>query len=98
LHTNLIIRSALSDDQLTQRTPWRVYLDAEAVGNLPVLRTRQPGDRFYPFGLHGRRQKLKDFMINQKSPPIRERSRHCCFLKGGKYVGYAAGALTTVVE
>ncbi len=68
VHTNLIIRSALSDHTMTERAPWRVYLDAAAVGNNPVLRSRQPGDAFHPLGLNGQRQKLKNFMINQKIP------------------------------
>ncbi len=68
VHTNLIIRSTLADHVLTERAPWRVYLDAAAVGDAPVLRSRQPGDIFYPFGLNGQRQKLKNFMINQKIP------------------------------
>ncbi len=68
VHTNLIIRSTLSDHALTERAPWRVYLDAAAVGDNPILRPRQPGDIFQPFGLNGRRQKLKNFMINQKIP------------------------------
>jgi len=68
IHANLIIRSALSDYALTQRAPWRVYLDAAVVGDVPILRTRQAGDSFHPFGLKGHRQKLKKFMNNQKIP------------------------------
>ncbi|HLB47920.1 MAG TPA: tRNA lysidine(34) synthetase TilS, partial [Anaerolineales bacterium] len=45
--------------------PWTVYLDA---GLAPfVLRTRRPGDRFEPLGMHGT-TKVSDFMINRKMP------------------------------
>jgi tRNA(Ile)-lysidine synthase len=47
---------------------WEAFIDLEAVGPSPVLRTRQPGDLFCPIGMSGRKQKLKDFMINQKIP------------------------------
>lgn len=33
-----------------------------------VLRTRQPGDRFQPFGLGGQSQKVKNFLINARVP------------------------------
>ena len=31
-----------------------------------IVRNRQPGDRFQPFGMHGQSQKLSDYFINQK--------------------------------
>jgi tRNA(Ile)-lysidine synthase len=71
LHTNLLVAGALSEAHLKRNLPWRVYLDAAVVGASPILRSRQPGDIFHPFGLNGRRQKLKDFMINQKIPADR---------------------------
>jgi tRNA(Ile)-lysidine synthase len=48
--------------------PWRAFLDAGFVGPLPVLRTRQPGDRFQPLGMGDHSVKLADFLINQKVP------------------------------
>jgi tRNA(Ile)-lysidine synthase len=47
---------------------WEILLDADVVGNEPILRTRQPGDRFCPFGLGGHSQKVTAFMINEKIP------------------------------
>ncbi|MFP4322955.1 MAG: tRNA lysidine(34) synthetase TilS [Anaerolineales bacterium] len=39
-----------------------------------TLRTRRPGDRFCPLGMHGRTQKLSDTMTNLKIPrPLRDR-------------------------
>lgn len=37
-------------------------------GSKLSLRTRRPGDRFTPLGMHGHSQKLKDWMINRKIP------------------------------
>ncbi len=48
--------------------PWRAFLDADAVGQTPWLRTRHPGDRFQPQGLGGHTVKLADFLTNQKVP------------------------------
>ncbi|MFN8453725.1 MAG: tRNA lysidine(34) synthetase TilS [Anaerolineae bacterium] len=60
-------------DQFTLPEPnqidsWEAYFDAEAVGVKLSLRGRQPGDTFAPLGLEGRRQKVNEFMINQKIP------------------------------
>jgi tRNA(Ile)-lysidine synthase len=54
--------------------PWLAFLDAEALGPAPLLRTRQPGDRFQPLGLGGHSTKLADFLTNQKvSHAVRDR-------------------------
>jgi tRNA(Ile)-lysidine synthase len=46
---------------------WAAPLDADRLSGDLMLRTRQPGDRFYPQGVGGS-QKVSDFMINQKIP------------------------------
>jgi len=53
---------------LNQTSPWEGYFDADVMGDTLMLRTRLPGDRFCPLGLHGQHQKLKDFLINVKIP------------------------------
>lgn len=68
IQTQLLTKESLPSEELTQSRPWSVYLDAEVVGDKPHLRPRQPGDKFYPLGLNGRRQKVKDTMINAKIP------------------------------
>jgi len=47
---------------------WTAYLDADAMGQPLVLRTRRPGDRFRPHGMGGHRPRLTDWMINAKVP------------------------------
>jgi tRNA(Ile)-lysidine synthetase-like protein len=47
--------------------PWTTPLNAEALRPPITLRTRQPGDRFFPLGL-GSTQKISAFMINEKIP------------------------------
>jgi tRNA(Ile)-lysidine synthase len=54
--------------QPNQINPWEAYLDVQACGSRLMLRTRQPGDVFAPLGLAGHRQKVNEFMINQKIP------------------------------
>ncbi len=48
--------------------PWQAWLDADALGESPVVRPRRPGDRFQPLGMGGKWVKLNEFMINVKLP------------------------------
>ncbi len=48
--------------------PWIAWLDGEGVGTELLLRPRQPGDRFQPYGLGGHAAKVNEFMINAKLP------------------------------
>ena len=48
--------------------PETAFLDADQLASLPLLRTIRPGERFEPFGLGGRSQKLSDFLVNSKIP------------------------------
>ena len=55
------VRSRLSDSHIA--------LDADKLGNCPLLRSATVGDRFRPFGMRGQK-KLSDFLIDQKYPRI----------------------------
>jgi tRNA(Ile)-lysidine synthase len=68
LQTSLHRADSLSQTEIRYPRPWQAFLDAAVVGLNPILRGRQPGDYFYPLGLNGHRQKVKDFMINAKIP------------------------------
>ena len=46
---------------------WAI-LDANQVAATPFLRKIDPGDRFQPYGMKGKVQKLSDFLINNKVP------------------------------
>ncbi|MGC9467413.1 MAG: tRNA lysidine(34) synthetase TilS [Anaerolineae bacterium] len=48
--------------------PLVAWIDAAALGDKPLLRTRQEGDRFRPQGMHGAEVRLSDFLINIKMP------------------------------
>ena len=48
--------------------PWQAWLDADALGAVPQVRPRRPGDRFQPLGMGGRSTKLNELMINLKLP------------------------------
>ena len=48
--------------------PEMAILDAGQVAGTPVLRTITPGDRFEPYGMGGKGQKVSDFLINNKVP------------------------------
>lgn len=47
--------------------PWRVFIDADAVGTL-MVRGRKRGERFEPLGLEGHSASVADTMINEKVP------------------------------
>jgi tRNA(Ile)-lysidine synthase len=59
-------RAEVPDDYLDGLDPWTAFLDADAVGDALVLRSRAPGDRFCPLGLTGHSVKLNEFMIDAK--------------------------------
>ena len=46
-----------------------IALDADKLGNRPLLRSAAVGDRFRPFGMRGQK-KLSDFLIDEKYPRI----------------------------
>lgn len=52
----------------SQPDRWTAYLDAAAIGEPLILRTRRPGDRFCPQGMGGHAPRLSDWMINAKIP------------------------------
>ena len=56
------------EDVRKNADPFQVWLDAEALPDQLELRARRAGDRFAPFGMKGRSQKLTDFFINVKMP------------------------------
>jgi tRNA(Ile)-lysidine synthase len=68
LQSDLLPGSAASGEVLTSAVGWEAYLDAAVVGTSPRLRTRRPGDHFYPLGMGGRGKRLNEFMINEKIP------------------------------
>ncbi len=48
--------------------PLTAWLDAQALGPRPLLRTRRRGARFCPQGMGGAEIKLSDFLVNVKLP------------------------------
>jgi tRNA(Ile)-lysidine synthase len=48
--------------------PYQAWLDLERLARPLTVRTRRPGDRFRPLGMHGRSLKLSDFMVNVRLP------------------------------
>ena len=66
---------ALPADWMSRGQPWRVWLDADALGPAPLrLRRPRPGDVFQPLGLEGRHKGLADVFTDAKAPaPSRSR-------------------------
>jgi len=50
----------------------RIIVDGDKIGNTLMVRSRKPGDRFWPLGSPGQK-KLKDFFINSKIDRWRRR-------------------------
>lgn len=73
LEARLLSRQNLELQDIAQTDKWEAYLDADIVGNKAILRTRHPGDTFYPFGMEGHSKKVNEFMINEKIPAGRRR-------------------------
>ena len=48
---------------------WKAYLDRDKLEDQTLqLRSRQPGDRFQPLGMHGKSQSLAHYMTNARIP------------------------------
>jgi tRNA(Ile)-lysidine synthase len=58
----------LDQGALEHTQPWQAYLDLEVTGSDLSLRTRRPGDRFWPQGLGDKPTSVNSFMINAKIP------------------------------
>jgi len=69
--------------------PLAAWIDANALGARPALRTRETGDRFRPQGLRGAEVRLSDFLINTKVP--RTWRDHLPLLVSGEQILWVAG-------
>lgn len=69
--------------------PLVAWINAEALGDAPVLRTRQQGDRIHPQGMQGQEMRLSDFLINAKVP--RQWRDHLPLLVGREKILWVAG-------
>lgn len=52
----------------TNKDPYQIWLDSDALSESLVLRSRKPGDRILPLGMEGHSMKISDLMINLKVP------------------------------
>lgn len=82
--------------------PLVAWMDADALGDAPRLRTRQTGDRFAPQGLTGATVRLSDFLINNKVPrrwrdhlPLLEAEGRILWVAGLRLSEYALVRPTT---
>lgn len=68
LKVDLLPYEGFNLETVKQAGRWEAFLDAEVVGEEAHLRSRRPGDRYQPLGMSGHRQKVNEFMINEKIP------------------------------
>ena len=61
---NVSLGSASEENHII--SPLQAKLDAETFSPDLVLRTWEPGDKFYPLGLEGKRKKIQDFFSDIK--------------------------------
>ncbi|MCB0192298.1 MAG: tRNA lysidine(34) synthetase TilS [Anaerolineae bacterium] len=73
LHSEMLSLKPSLWQRIKQASRWEAFVDAAKVAEPLMLRSRQPGDRFYPLG-SGHRKKVKNFMIDTKIPEA-DRSR-----------------------
>lgn len=89
LTTRFLPGQPLAPEILQQAEGWEAYLDADIVSDTLVLRTRQPGDIFFPLGLGGHRKKINEFMIDEKIPAGRR--SHIPLLVANEQVVWVCG-------
>ena len=58
------LETASEENQIM--SPFQAKLDAETFSPNLVLRTWEPGDKFYPIGLEGKRKKIQDYFSDIK--------------------------------
>jgi tRNA(Ile)-lysidine synthase len=68
LQAEVLAQRDLPADWQVNPDPWRAFLDLEAVGPEPWLRTREAGDRLQPLGMEGHSVKLCALLTNLKVP------------------------------
>ncbi|MCS7207421.1 MAG: tRNA lysidine(34) synthetase TilS [Dehalococcoidia bacterium] len=68
--------------------PLQAYLDADAVGMTLRLRTRRPGDRFWPLGMPGPKR-LHDFLVDAHIP--RRWRERLALLEGREGIAWVLG-------
>jgi tRNA(Ile)-lysidine synthase len=72
LEASVIENSFVNWNQL-EKNPYEVYLDGEKLQSPLMVRSRQPGDRFWPLGMANGPMRLSDFMVNAHIPrPARD--------------------------
>jgi tRNA(Ile)-lysidine synthase len=47
---------------------WQALFDYDKIGPPVMLRSRCPGDRFFPAGMGGRSKKIQDYLVDEKVP------------------------------
>ena len=74
--------------QLLLSTPYTVYIDADIVGSLLLVRTRRPGDRIRPLGM-AHEKKVQDVLVDKRIAradrshiPLFFSTSHCVWLAG----------------
>ncbi len=68
IRADVLEREDIDRRAVEQTPPWQAYLDLEVTGDDLSLRTRRPGDRFWPQGLGDKPTSVNSFMINAKVP------------------------------
>ncbi len=85
----LLTASQVNLDAIKQASRWEAYLDANVVGPEAILRTRRPGDIFYPLGMAGHSKKINEFMIDKKIPA--KQRDHIPLLVSNKQILWVCG-------
>lgn len=74
IHSNWSIRSFVLSEKMNNFPKYdgrlinEAYLDADRVKSPLIVKCQIPGEKYSPFGLKGRSQKISDFWVNKKIP------------------------------
>jgi tRNA(Ile)-lysidine synthase len=88
VQTRIFERTRTVQELVAQCGPTMQFFDAEKVRGDLFLRTKLPGDRFYPLGLGGAK-KLGDYFTDAKYP--RDERRHTVLLLSGEDIMWVIG-------
>lgn len=88
VQTVVFERTGTVQELVAQCGPTVQFFDAEKVRGALSIRTKLPGDRFYPLGLGGAK-KLSDYFTDEKYP--RDERRHTVLLLSGEEIMWVIG-------
>lgn len=64
----IVVKTDQAISEADEKSVWQAVFDYDKIVLPLYMRSRRPGDRFYPAGMGGKGKKLQDFLTDEKVP------------------------------